>query len=82
MTDVMNLTDGNVMAQVVSHQPLTMEGQVCAWYITCGICAGQSSSGTGFSPSSSLLPCQYHSTVNLHAHISSVGLQFRLGLPT
>jgi hypothetical protein len=29
--------------------------------------------GTGFSPSSSDLPCQYHYTVALHTHTSSGG---------
>jgi hypothetical protein len=29
------------MAQVVSHQPLTVKAQVCAWVSLCGICDGQ-----------------------------------------
>jgi hypothetical protein len=37
------------------------------------IFGGQSSTGTGFSLSSSVLPRQYHSTMALHSHVSSGG---------
>jgi hypothetical protein len=45
---------GHAMAQVVSRRPLTEEAQVHARVNPCGICGGQSGTGTGFSPSSSV----------------------------
>jgi hypothetical protein len=57
------------MAQVVSRRPLTAESRVRARVNTCGICGGQSATGTGLSPSSSVFRCKYHSTVVFHTHI-------------
>jgi hypothetical protein len=66
----LNTFNGTVaMAQVVSRRPLTAEARVRAWVNPCGICGGQSGTGTGFSSSSSAFPCQYHSTVALQTHI-------------
>jgi hypothetical protein len=53
------------MVQAVSSLPFTLE----AWLSPCWIFSEQSSTGTGFSLSSSVSPCEYHSTVALHAHI-------------
>jgi hypothetical protein len=50
------------MAQAVSRRPLTAEAQVRSRVGLCGINGGQSGTGTGFSPSTSVLPCQFHST--------------------
>ena len=50
------------MAQAVSSQPLTAEARVRSRLSPCEICGGQSGTGTGFSPSTSVFPCQFHST--------------------
>jgi hypothetical protein len=60
---------GSAMAQVVSRWSLTAEARIRARVNPCGICGGQSGTGTGFSPSSSVAPCQYHSTVAVQTHI-------------
>jgi hypothetical protein len=50
------------MAQAVSRRPLAAETRVRSWVGPCGICGGQSGTGTGFSPSISVFPYQFHST--------------------
>jgi hypothetical protein len=59
------------MAQVVSRRPLTAEARVRARVNRCDICGRQNGTETGFSQSSWLFPCQYHSTVALQSHIIS-----------
>jgi hypothetical protein len=61
------------MAQAVGRQPLTAEARVRARFSPCEICSGQSSTGTGFCPSSLVFPCLYNSTMALHKHISPGG---------
>jgi hypothetical protein len=50
------------MAQAVSRRPPTAEARFRSRLIPCGICGGQSGTGTGFSPSTSVFSCQFHST--------------------
>jgi hypothetical protein len=66
---LLNMFIGRAMAQVVSRRPLTAEAWVCARVNPCGICGGQSGTGTGFSPSSSVFPSIYHSAVAPQTHI-------------
>jgi hypothetical protein len=50
------------MAQAVSRRTPIAEVLVQSRVGPCGICGGQSGTGTGFSPSTSFYPCQFHST--------------------
>jgi hypothetical protein len=52
---------GRAMAQAVSRRPLTAEDRVRSRVGPCGICGGQSGTGIGVSPSTSVFPCQFHS---------------------
>jgi hypothetical protein len=53
---------GRAMAQAVSRRPLTAEARVRSRVSECGICGGQSGTETVFPPSTSVFPCQFHST--------------------
>ena len=51
------------MAQKVSRRLLTAEAWVRFQVSSCGICGGQSGTGTDFYLSTSVLPRHYHSTI-------------------
>jgi hypothetical protein len=53
---------GRAMAQAVSRQPPTAEALVRSRFSLCGICGGQSGTGTGFSPSTSVFVSHFPST--------------------
>jgi hypothetical protein len=46
---------GRAMAQAVIRRPFTAEARVRSQVDPCGICGGQSGTGTGLSPSTSVL---------------------------
>jgi hypothetical protein len=53
---------GRDMAQAVIRRSLTTEAWVRSQVSACDICGGQSGTGSGFSPSTSIFHCQYYST--------------------
>jgi hypothetical protein len=61
-TKVTQYINGLAMAQAVSRLHLTTEARVRSRVSPCGICDGQSVTGSGFSPSTSGFPCRFHST--------------------
>jgi hypothetical protein len=70
-----SIESGHLIAGPPTHRvpsgSLTAESRVRAQVNPCRICCGQSGTDTGFSLSSLIISCKYHSTVVLHTHISS-----------
>jgi hypothetical protein len=59
---ILTTTYGRAMAQAVSRRPLTAKARVRSRVNPCKIYGGQSGTETGFFPSTSVFPCQFHST--------------------
>jgi len=59
------------MAQAVSHWPLTTGAQAQSRANTREICGGRSGTKTGYSPRTSVYPCQYHFTNALTASLNT-----------
>jgi hypothetical protein len=62
---------GRALAKVVSRRPVTADARFHARVNPCGICSGRSGTGTGFSPNSSVFPCQYIISPSLSKLMSS-----------
>jgi len=62
--------ESRVMAQADSCLPLTVEVWVRAQVSPSEICGAQSGTVTGLSASSSVFPCQYHSTSGPYSSVS------------
>jgi hypothetical protein len=67
---------GVVVAQAISHKHLTPEATVRSQVSQCKICGEHSVNGTGYIPSPTVAPCQYHST-NVQYSFSSTRSSYR-----
>lgn len=67
-----NLKVGCAMIQAVSPLPLTTEARIRSQVSTCDICGGQSSTGTGFSPSTMYFgfPAMFHDHFLQHVAVT------------
>jgi hypothetical protein len=69
----LSIMPGRTTAQAVSRRPLTADARVRAQASLCGICGGQSGTGTGFSPKSFGVLCQYYFTLVLRSFMYHLG---------
>ena len=71
---------GGAIAQGVSRWPLAAKARSRSQVSPCEVCGGQSGTGTGFYPSTSVIPCQYHSIIALYLFIRHSGsINFAVG---
>jgi hypothetical protein len=68
---VLTETVGRAIVLAFSRLPLTADACVRSQDSICGICGGQSATGTGFPPSSSGFLCQCRSITALYINIPS-----------
>jgi hypothetical protein len=64
------------MTHAISCRLPTAEAWVRSWAGLCEVCDWQIGIGAGFSPSTSVLPCQHHST-NAPYSFSSTGCSYQ-----
>jgi hypothetical protein len=65
-----NIVSGGAMGQATSHRSVTAKSQV---HVRVSICGGKIGTGAGFSPNTSVLTCQFHSTAAFHSDMSPGG---------
>jgi hypothetical protein len=63
------------MPQAISRRPLAAEVRVRFRFGSCTIYGRQSGTGTGFSSSTSVLPCQFHCTGSPLKEVCTIRLQ-------
>jgi hypothetical protein len=59
---IRNELQGRAVAQAVNRRSPIAQARVRSQVSPCGMCCGQSGTGTGFSPSTSVFACEFHST--------------------
>jgi hypothetical protein len=77
-TETRAITQVLTLAQLVRRWLLTAQSRIHDQISPCGICGGQSCTGTGFSTTSSVFPCQYHSTAAPSSHNLADGQEAQL----
>jgi hypothetical protein len=65
----------------VGHLPLAFQALVQSHASVCAICGGWSGTVTGFSPITSVFPCQYHSTIAPYPFIHLPPTLYNVSLP-